>query len=240
MSNALGNGSVPSIEGREEILVFSPTFPRHSPLLIRSLLAIDDLSSTVADALDRIGGGSVLGSNGLKPLGRGMRLCGPAVTMEFQSRQEEENPRLEHQGSPMGYGELCAASSPGDIAVIDCGGNTSSAVLGGMIASRILLAGITGCVINGAVRDGFSIEKLNLPVWALERSPRSGLNRMRAVAINRTVYMEGHPISPGDYIVGDEDGMCIVPGEDFPRLVRLCLEAAAAEKELNSDTDRGH
>ncbi|WP_457973414.1 RraA family protein [Arthrobacter sp. D1-17] len=206
---------------------------RHSQDLVRALLSIADLSSTVADVLADLGVPGVVAAPGLHPLTSGTRLCGPAVTLKYERVDVDTRGPMEHGGSSMGYGELCASSSPNDIAVIDCGGDTTAAVLGGMTAGRLNLAGLGGCVVNGAIRDTSSIKDMSLPLWSLANTPQSGLRRFRVAALNAPVNVGNALVRAGDYIVADEDGICVIPNALFSEVARVCLQAEAAEKEIN-------
>lgn len=209
-------------------------YVRHNQTLVDTLLSITDMSSAVADALDSIGNtGATLSAAMLQPVVRETKLCGPAVTLKYARVLEGHREAKERGGASMGYGELCASSSPRDIAVIDCDGDSTAAVLGGLTASRIKLADLDGCVVNGAVRDVASLEKLQLPVWALGHNPKSGLHEFRVVAINERVHIGSASVAPGDYIVADKDGLCVVPNAVFPQVVSICVEAEAAEAEDN-------
>ena len=134
----------------------------------------------------------------------------------------------------VGDRDLYGVAEPGDVAVMDCSCARGVAVMGGLSAAWAGLAGVAGVVVDGAVRDSASILGIELPVWCADRVPLAGRFRIEAAAINDLVMIGGAPVHPGDYLVGDDDGLCIVPHDDFPTVVEACIRAHADEERLMS------
>lgn len=213
--------------------------PRHDASLVVALLDLPDVASAVADALDELGVGDVLGTPQLSPLASGGRVCGPAVTLRYVGVHGEPGTHRAAGATVLtGDRDLYGIASAGDVAVIDCGGVRTSAVMGGLSAQWALKAGVTGCVIDGAVRDTASIVDSGLPVWSRSRTPLAARYRVEAVALNDVVTIAGVPVRPGDYVVGDDDGICIVPFSHFPAVVEMCLNAQEAEGRLLTAFDQ--
>ncbi|WP_151475463.1 RraA family protein [Streptomyces albicerus] len=208
--------------------------PRHDLVPLEAWAALPGLSSLVADALDEMGAGAVLGTDAVAPLAPGMRVCGPAVTLRYVGvHGEPSTHRAARAAILAGDRDLYAVARPGDVAVMDCGGVTS-AVMGGLSAQWALTAGVAGCLVDGAVRDTTAIVDSGLPVWSRHRNPLAARHRVEAVAVNDVVNIAGRPVRPGDYIVGDADGICIVPHALVPAVAERCLAAHAAEEELTA------
>jgi regulator of RNase E activity RraA len=108
------------------------------------------------------------------------------------------------------------------------------AILGGLSARWAALAGVAACVLDGAVRDTATLAEIGLPIWSAGRNPTCARYRMEAVEINGPVSLSGHLVRPGDYVVADDDGVCIVPHEDLSAVVTHCLDATCAEHELTA------
>lgn len=206
---------------------------RHDASLVAALLDVPDVASAVADALDELGQGDVVGTAQLSPLASGMRMCGPAVTLRYVGVHGEP---ATHRaaGSPVRTGDrdLYGVASTGDVAVVDCGGVRSSAVMGGLSARWALKAGVAGCVVDGAIRDAASIIESGLSVWSRSRTPLAARHRVEAVELNDVVTIAGVSVRPGDYVVGDDDGVCFVPFDLFPTVVDMCLRNQEAELRL--------
>ncbi|WP_030438785.1 RraA family protein [Actinoplanes subtropicus] len=207
--------------------------PRHDTAEAAKLLALPDLTSAVADALDELGVGTVLTTEALSPLTPDMRVCGPAVTLRY-IRANADPAVVRSAGSRLVVGDrdLYGVARPGDVAVVDCGGNRDWALLGGLSAEWALKAGLAGCLVDGAVRDTATIVGTGLPVWSANRSPRAARHRVDAVAINDVVSVAGASVRPGDYIVADADGVCVVPFEHLPAVADACVTAQATDDAL--------
>lgn len=213
--------------------------PRHDAGLVETLIGIPDMASAVADALDELGVGNVLGTAELAPLGAGMRVCGPAVTLRYVAVPGE--PAVHRAAGAkvlVGDRDLYGVASAGDVAVVDCGEVRTTAVMGDLSARWALKAGVAGCVVDGAVRDSASIIGTGLPVWSRSRTPLAARHRVQAVAVNDVVNVAGVSVRPGDYVVGDSDGLCIVPFDQFPQVVEMCLRGQEAERHLITALDQ--
>lgn len=217
----------------ERQVIHTVEIPRHRSDLVAQLMALPDVTSAVADALDELGVGDVVGTDSLAPLAPGMRVCGPAVTLRYVGVHGEPGThRSAGSRVLVGDRDLYGVASVGDVAVVDCGGVTSSSVMGGLSAQWAHKAGVAGCVIDGAVRDSATIIETGPPVWSQKRAPVAARHRVEAVAINDVINVAGAPVRPGDYIVADDDGLCIVPHPHFPTIVDSCLKGHAAEQHL--------
>lgn len=204
--------------------------PRHSADFSARLLAIPDTAATVADALDEFGIGAVIGSGGLQPVDPAARLCGPAVTLRWVPvGADAAGNRRNGVRTVQGDRDLYGLAQPGDIGVVDCSGVRTAAVLGALSARWAVKAGLGGCVVDGAVRDTASVRDTGLPVWAAAHWPASARFRLDAVALNGPITLCGNGIRPGDYIVADVDGVCVIPFADVPRVVGYCEDAHRSE-----------
>lgn len=112
-------------------------------------------------------------------------------------------------------------TQPGDILVIDGAGYTDRALVGGMMLAYAQLRGLGGFVVNGAIRDLDDIRAGNIPVFAKGVTPQ-GPYREGPGEMNVPVVCGGQVVMPGDILVGDEDGVVVIPRLDAVEL----LEAA--------------
>jgi 4-hydroxy-4-methyl-2-oxoglutarate aldolase len=131
------------------------------------------------------------------PMGR--RIFGPAITVDV---------------SP-GDGLLLRAAidvaQPGDVIVVNAHGVTTRAVLGGVIGMHMVHRGVVGLIVDGAVRDVEEFRALGLPVMARAVTPRSGTSSSGWGEVNVPIACGGAVVSPGDLVVGDEEGIAFVP-----------------------------
>jgi RraA family protein len=121
-------------------------------------------------------------------------------------------------------------AQPGDIIVIDGAGYENRALVGGMMMAYAETRGIGGFVVNGAIRDLEDIKKSEIPVFAKAVTPL-GPYREGPGEIGVPVVCGGQVVMPGDILVGDIDGLVVVPRRDAEELLE------AARKNLCGEQD---
>ena len=121
-------------------------------------------------------------------------------------------------------------AQPGDMIVIDGAGYADRALVGGMMLAYAEERGLAGFVVNGAVRDLDDIEASPLPVFALAATPL-GPYREGPGEINVPVVCGGQVVMPGDILVGDSDGIVVIPRRDAADLL------SAVRKNLSMEQD---
>lgn len=148
----------------------------------------------IGDAMERLG---VLDS-AIKPVWRGARVTGPAFTVWTRA------------GDNAYLHRALAEATPGDVIVVNGQGDESRALLGDLIGARARNRGIAGFVVDGAVRDAAGLEGIAMPVFARATSP-AGPYKNGPGALGTPVAIGGVAVLPGDLIVGDEDGVVVIP-----------------------------
>src|ERR1700730_10496306 len=101
--------------------------------------------------------------------------------------------------------------SPGHVLVQDCRGDKTAASCGSILTTRLKVRGAAGMVSDGAVRDSGVIAALGFPVFCAGASAPTNLIRHHSVDINLPIGCGGVPVYPGDIIVGDVDGVVVIP-----------------------------
>jgi regulator of RNase E activity RraA len=114
----------------------------------------------------------------------------------------------------------CSIALPGEVVVVAAGGNTDVAMLGEMIARQSILRRLGGLVVDGAVRDVGAIRSFDLPVFARGAVPR-GPHKEYGGVVDVPVSMGGVAVRPGDLILGDDDGVTVVPLDRIDDLLPL-------------------
>jgi 4-hydroxy-4-methyl-2-oxoglutarate aldolase len=214
--------------------------PRPPADVIAGFLALGDLCSSASDALDAFGIGGAVGASVLAPLRPGTRLCGPAITIRYGP--EGGSPAaLVARGEQARLAErdLYGIGRSGDVAVFDCHGFTGASVMGSLSARWARRLGIAGCVVDGAVRDVESVLEVGVPVWARGLTPVSGKHRLRAVELNGSVTLAGLAVEPGDLVLGDATGVCVVPRERAAEVLEHARRIEAAERDVEAAIDGG-
>jgi 4-hydroxy-4-methyl-2-oxoglutarate aldolase len=135
--------------------------------------------------------------SGIKPIAPGMRLAGPALTVDTRPA---DNLMLH-------YAMLKAR--PGDVLVVDAKGFMEAGVWGDVFTEQAQRIGLAGLVIHGAVRDAAAMTQAGFPVFSRGLSIK-GTGKHQPGRLNVTVTIGDVAIDPGDIIVGDQDGVVVV------------------------------
>ena len=137
-------------------------------------------------------------SSAIKPLKSGLSLVGQARTVTGMVGDNS----ISHAA--------IALAEEGEVLVIDAGGYENVAIWGEIMTHAAMARGIAGVVIDGANRDTDEIKKLNFPLYSRAQVP-SGPHKNFGGIIDGLISCGGCPVKPGDLIVGDDDGVVVVP-----------------------------
>ena len=165
--------------------------------------------ANVSDCMSRLTGGGPR----LRPYhGEGM-LAGPAFTVKTRP------------GDNLMVHKALDIASPGDVVVVDAGGDLTNSIVGEIMITYAMNRGLAGLVINGSIRDSDALCRLTFPVYAAGVTHR-GPMKSGPGEIGRAIAFEGMVIEPGDLIIGDGDGVLCIPFDE----VEEVYQAAAAKK----------
>jgi regulator of RNase E activity RraA len=192
-------------------------------------LALDDLCSTVSNALDAFGVTATLAASVLAPTLPGMRIAGPALTLRFEQDGNDPHARARRGVTGMDSTSVHDHAHAGDVLVIS--GTCSASNLGGNASARAQAFGEVGAIVDGAIRDVRLSRALRFPVWARAVTPVTGRWRVRTTAVNDTVTIVGIEVQPGDLVVADADGVCFVPQPIVNEVLTVCESKVAADLE---------
>ncbi|MHA1165520.1 MAG: RraA family protein [Alphaproteobacteria bacterium] len=162
----------------------------------------------------------------IKPVAHGMTLLGQARTVTCMVG---DNSALH-----MALGMV----EPGQILVADAGGFEDTAVWGGIMTRVAIKRQIGGLVVDGAVRDVAEIREFGFTTFARAIVP-AGPHKGFGGIIDGTISCAGCPVSPGDIVIGDDDGVCVVPLARAKEILAASLEKIASEEAINAETDAG-
>ncbi len=153
----------------------------------------------------------------VKPLSPGTALCGQARTIACMVA---DNSAI-HAALRM--------AGPGEVLVVSSGGFIDTALFGGLLAEVALARGVAGIVIDGAVRDVAEIRDLGFPCYCTAVVP-AGPHKGHGGSINATIACAGCPVSPGDIVLGDDDGITVVPLGRREQVLKASIEKIAQEE----------
>ncbi len=182
-------------------------------------------TASVADAVDKVCGRRGYMDSSIKPRINDKRLCGPAVTV-LEASTDEFLP-------PQHALDLIDEAEAGSVMVIAIEGGVSDvAVWGGLMTAGAVANELAGAVLDGGVRDLTEIRRdYGLPVYARSVSPGTTLGRYKTVAAQVPVKVGGIMVHPGDIIVGDVDGVIVVPRAQAAEVLKLAQEIDVRELE---------
>lgn len=189
---------------------------------IERFLALEDLSGTISDVLDKLGVRGAVGASILRPTISTARIVGTAVTVRNVPQELDPLASATSKKNRMTEIEGINQADGGDVLVIQGVRDVSN--MGGIMSSLAKRQQIAGAVVDGGVRDVGQSRSIGFPVWSRDISPITGKWRCVTVEVNGTVSIAGIAVRPGDLVIADETGACFVPH----RLVDQVLELAEA------------
>lgn len=163
---------------------------------------------------------------GIKPVWTGARVAGPAFTARC------------YQGSIITVHKALYEAPPGAVIAVDAGGDATGAMFGELMATDAKARGIAGVVVDGAVRDIDGLKELEVPVFARAVTPRVGSNR-RVGATQVEIVCGGVVVHPGDVLVGNQDGVVIVPRAQLAAVLDAVGAVARKEADIRARIARG-
>ncbi len=216
---------------------FSPTevrpadFRRIPESTLKKLRQMTGVSATASDVLDELGFSLTVSSSVLGLRTTPSLVVGHALTVRYlPERRASSNPGLRQSPSRLTHHTVFAMARPGDVVVVEVGGASTESVMGGVAAHGAAKAGLSGCIVDGGIRDVEQIRSIGLPVWSRLVTPRTGKWRVEAVGINVPIACGGVQVNAGDLVIADETGLCFVPFDVAESAIERILEVGAQEK----------
>jgi regulator of RNase E activity RraA len=176
----------------------------------------------ISDNLNRI---HAIGSE-LRPYHKEGKLIGTAITVKTRPGDN----LLVHKAIDL--------ADAGDVIVVDAGGDTTNAIVGEIMMSLARKKGISGFVIDGAIRDLAAFQNGDFPVYAKGVTHR-GPYKDGPGEINGPISVDGMLVNPGDLIIGDEDGLAVVPFEFAEEVLHKVKAQEDREREILESIENG-
>lgn len=156
-----------------------------------------------------------------------MKVAGPAFTVEVRP------------GDNLMIHAAMALAKPGDVLVIDGKGDQTSALMGTIMMTACRQLGLAGVVVDGAVRDSLEIDEMDYPVFSVGTNP-NGPTKNNGGRIGQPVSVGGVTVHPGDFIIGDGDGVVVVEREALAALLPLADHKVKAEAKRIAQIKEGN
>lgn len=166
---------------------------------------------------------------GLAPLRPDVRMVGYAFTLRFVPMRED----LDHSApvDNLTSAQRIAIESvgPDDVLVMDARGDLNSGTIGDILTMRMKLRGAAGVVTDGALRDRKGMQATGLPSYARATHGASSPTRHHPADINQPIGCAGVLVMPGDVVVGDADGVVVIPQAIAEEIALAALEQEELE-----------
>lgn len=178
--------------------------------------------ANVSDSMSRLTAGGAQ----LRPMHGGGVLAGPALTVKAPP------------GDNLMLHKAIALAQPGDVIIMDAGGDLTNALMGEMMLMQATARGVAGVVINGAIRDAAYLRAQHVPVFAAGVTHR-GPYKNGPGEINVPIAIGGMVIEPGDLVIGDDDGVLCVPFDQTEAVFKAATAKFDAEQKQIANIQAG-
>ena len=191
-------------------------------------------TAVLSDSCDQLGRTQQALGPEIRPVDEDRVLVGRAKTVLWSD--------LYHVPDNPYEGEIRAVDSirPGDIVVMATGASKRNAPWGELMSTACVRRGGRGAVTDGLIRDVRRIRALGLPVFAAGYKPVDSRGRGQVVAFDVPVEISGVRIEPGDLVVGDLDGVVVVPRAVEREVLEIAAHKATAENHTREELEQGH
>lgn len=143
------------------------------------------------------------------------------------------------EGDNLMFHKAMDMAQPGDVIMIDAGGDPHRSIFGGLMAAYCKVRGIAGIVVDGSVRDADELEEMeDFAIYAKGVTP-NGPYKNGPGEINTPICVGGVLVYPGDIVVGDRDGVVVIRPEDAPQIAAAARGVVAKEANLIEGILRG-
>lgn len=190
-------------------------------------------SAVVADVLDKLGYRNQILSARVKALTPANRVFGQVFTARAVKVSEvpAEPYKLEM--------EAIDTMQAGDVLVVDAGHIQESAFWGELLSTACKAKGVNGVVMTTCTRDLWALNKMDFPVFGTGVTPADSLGRIDTVEIGKPITIDGINTKNGDWILGDLDGVVIIPSEVAEEAIRLANEKMNGENTVREELAQG-
>jgi len=197
-----------------------PIARRVNPEIVRKYRSLP--VANVSDCMSRLSGGGPR----LRPYHAGGVLSGPAFTVKTRP------------GDNLMVHKALDIASPGDVVVVDAGGDLTNSIVGEIMITYAMKRGLAGLVINGSIRDSDTIRQMSTAVYAAGVTHR-GPMKSGPGEIGRAIAFDGMVIEPGDLMIGDGDGVLCIPFDEVEEVYQAAAAKHKAEDKILADLKAG-
>src|SRR5215213_420125 len=169
----------------------------------------------------------------------GGTMVGEAFTLRYIPAREDLNPISVFQDRAHPQRKAVEECPPGAVMVIDSRKDARAASAGGILVSRLMKRGVAGVVTDGGFRDSPEIARLTMPAYHNRPSAPTNLTHHQALDINVPIGCGDVPVWPGDVVVGDGEGVIIIPAHLADEIADEAVEMTAFEDFVIEEVGKG-
>ncbi|MBD0777260.1 ribonuclease activity regulator RraA [Maribacter sp. ANRC-HE7] len=167
-------------------------------------------------------------------------MVGEAYTLRYIPAREDLNP-IEVFRDPNHLQRVAVEECPkGAVLVIDSRKDARAASAGSILATRLMVRGVAGIVTDGGFRDSAEIAELEFPSYHSRPSAPTNLTLHQAIAINEPIGCGDVAVFPGDILVGDDDGVMVIPAHIADEVADECIQMTLYEDYVIQQVKNGH
>lgn len=166
-------------------------------------------------------------------------MVGEAYTLRYMPAREDRNPVSVFQNRAHPQRKAVEECPPGAVMVIDSRKDPRAASAGSILVTRLMVRGVAGIVTDGGFRDAPEIAQLKIPAYHNRPSAPTNLTIHEAIEINGPIGCGDAPVFPGDIIVGDAEGVVVLPAHLADELANEATEMTAFEDFVTEKVQEG-
>lgn len=208
------------------------------PMKIREKMSLSDQTrnqlegvstATISTALYKRGFRTQFVNN-VQPLStRQKSMVGEAYTLRYMPAREDLNQVEVFKDREHPQRKAVEQCPAGAVLVMDCRKNARAASAGSILVTRLMMRGVAGVVTDGGFRDSGEIAQMAIPAFHQRPSAPTNLTFHQAIDINVPIGCGDAPVFPGDVIVGDNDGVVVIPAQIADEIATEAVEMTAFE-----------
>ena len=169
----------------------------------------------------------------------GPNMVGPAFTLRYMPAREDLNPITVFNDRGHPQRKAVEECPPGSVFVIDSRKDARAASAGGILVSRLMKRGVAGVVTDGGFRDSPEIARLDIPAYHHRPSAPTNLTLHQAIDIDVPIGCGDTPVWPGDVVVGDGEGVVVIPAAIADEIATEAVEMTVFEDFVQAQVMQG-
>ncbi len=176
---------------------------------------------------------------GVSPVSNAGTMVGEAFTLRYIPAREDLNELSVFRDPKHPQRDAVERCPPGSVMVIDSRKDARAASAGGILATRLMVRGCAGLVTDGGFRDSHEMAEMDMPIYHTRPSSPTNLTLHQAVDINVPIGCGDAPVWPGDVVLGDAEGVIIIPAHLADEIAEETVEMTVFEDFVTEEVQKG-